>query len=169
MDKVVLQSSRGLPDCSNYSVGVFQDGELHITPLKGIIQMRPQFNHLDKSGKGGKDETKNAGDGEKRLLRKGGNRFASKNVDNCIRYNKTLWTDGEEEEEAVKQVNVTFARQKSDYVTKMREQSFQEQTKKSLEEQWIPTRYMQADSSQAEVRWDSNKFYTHDRKKEDFF
>ena len=63
MDKTVLQSSRALPDCSNYCVGVFQDDELHITPLKGIVQMRPHFNYLDKSGKGGKDEAKNLGDG----------------------------------------------------------------------------------------------------------
>ncbi|XP_043280382.1 DNA-directed RNA polymerase III subunit RPC5 [Venturia canescens] len=121
MDKTILQSSRALPDCSNYSVGVYQDGELHITPLKSILQMRPQFNYFDKGGKGGKDETKNLGE------------------------------DGEEEEEAVKQVNVTFARQKSDFFTKMREQSFQEQSKKSLEESWIETQYRETNSSQAEL------------------
>lgn len=52
----------------------------------------------------------------------------------------------------MKQVNVTFARQKSEYFTKMREQSFQEQSKKSLEESWIETEYREANSSQAEVR-----------------
>lgn len=59
----MLQSSRALPDCSNYSVGVYQDGELHITPLKSILQLRPQFNYLDKGGKGAKDETKNPVEG----------------------------------------------------------------------------------------------------------
>lgn len=64
MDKTVLQSSRALPNCSNYAVGIFQDGELHLTPLKGIIQMRPQFNYLDKSDKRVREEAKNTGEGE---------------------------------------------------------------------------------------------------------
>lgn len=68
MDKVVLQSSRVLPNCSNYGVGIFQDGELHITPLKGIIQLRPGFDYLDKSDKRIRDEAKNMGEGNKFLL-----------------------------------------------------------------------------------------------------
>jgi DNA-directed RNA polymerase-3 subunit RPC5 len=64
MDKIVMQSSRALPNCDNYAIGVFQDSELHITPLKGIVQMRPEFNYLDKIEKRGKDEGKNNGDGK---------------------------------------------------------------------------------------------------------
>lgn len=63
MDKTILQSSRALPNCSNYAVGIFQDGELHVTPLKGVIQMRPQFNYLDKSDKRVREEAKNMGEG----------------------------------------------------------------------------------------------------------
>lgn len=63
MDKTVLQSFRALPNCSNYAVGIFQDGELHVTPLKGVIQMRPQFNYLDKSDKRVREEAKNMGEG----------------------------------------------------------------------------------------------------------
>lgn len=64
MDKTVLQSSRALPNCSNYGVGIFQDGELHITPLRGIIQMRPQFSYLDKTDKRVREDAKNMGEGK---------------------------------------------------------------------------------------------------------
>lgn len=60
-------------------------------------------------------------------------------------------TEYDEEEEGPKQVNVTFARQKPEFMKKMQEQSFQHHTKKSLEERWIHTNYMPANSSQAEV------------------
>ncbi|XP_017884887.1 DNA-directed RNA polymerase III subunit RPC5 [Ceratina calcarata] len=121
MDKTILQSSRALPDCSNYAVGIFQDGELHITPLRGIVQMRPQFNYLDKSDKRVREEAKSMGE------------------------------EGEEEEEGPKQVNVSFARQKPDFIKKMQEQSFQHHTKKSLEERWIHTNYVPVTSTQAEL------------------
>ncbi|XP_076293456.1 RNA polymerase III subunit E [Lasioglossum baleicum] len=121
MDKTVLQSSRALPNCSNYAVGVFQEGELHLTPLRGVVQMRPQFNYLDKSDKRVRDEAKNMGE------------------------------EIEEEEEGPKQVNVTFARQKTEFIKKMQEQSFQHHTQKSLEERWIHTKYIPANSNQAEL------------------
>ncbi|OAD60047.1 DNA-directed RNA polymerase III subunit RPC5 [Eufriesea mexicana] len=121
MDKTVLQSSRALPNCSNYGVGIFQDGELHITPLRGIVQMRPQFNYLDKSDKRVREEAKNMGE------------------------------EYDEEEEGPKQVNVTFARQKPEFMKKMQEQSFQHYAKKSLEERWIHTNYNPVNSTQAEL------------------
>ncbi|XP_066587865.1 DNA-directed RNA polymerase III subunit RPC5 [Prorops nasuta] len=121
MDKTVLTSSRALPHCSNYAVGVLQDGELHITPLKGVIQMRPQFNYLDKSDKRVREESKNLGE------------------------------DVTEEDEGLKQVNVTFARQKPEFLKKMQEQSFQHHSQKSMEERWIHTNYAAANSSQAEL------------------
>lgn len=121
MDKTILQSSRALPNCSNYAVGIFQDGELHVTPLKGVIQMRPQFNYLDKSDKRVREEAKNMGE------------------------------EFDEEEEGPKQVSVTFARQKPEFMKKMQEQSFQHHTQKSLEERWIHTNYVPATSTQAEL------------------
>ncbi|XP_076234068.1 RNA polymerase III subunit E [Calliopsis andreniformis] len=121
MDKTVLQSSRALPNCSNYAVGIFQDGELHVTPLRGVIQMRPQFNYLDKSDKRVREEAKNMGE------------------------------EYDEEEEGPKQVNVTFARQKPEFMKKMQEQSFQHHAQKSLEERWIHTNYMAANSTTAEL------------------
>lgn len=57
----------------------------------------------------------------------------------------------DEEEEGPKQVSVTFARQKPEFMKKMQEQSFQHHTKKSLEERWIHTNYIPVNSTQSEV------------------
>lgn len=61
MDKVVLQSSRSVPSNRNiFAVGVYQDGDLHLTPLKGILEMRPAFQYFDKQDKRSKDDNKDA-------------------------------------------------------------------------------------------------------------
>ncbi|XP_048508033.1 DNA-directed RNA polymerase III subunit RPC5 isoform X2 [Athalia rosae] len=121
MDKTVLHSMRALPDCSNYAIGVLQDGELHLTSLKGIVQMRPQFNYLDKSDKRAKEEAKIMGE------------------------------EVEDEEDSAKQVNVTFARQEPEFLKKIREQSFQHYSKKSLEERWVHTSYVPVNAPKAEL------------------
>ncbi|XP_034243613.1 DNA-directed RNA polymerase III subunit RPC5 [Thrips palmi] len=51
MDRMTLKSSRLLSDTSNYAIGVLNEGELHLTPLKGIVSLRPTFSYLDKSDK----------------------------------------------------------------------------------------------------------------------
>lgn len=59
MDKIVLQSSRSVPSNKNiFAVGVYQDGDLHLTPLKGILEMRPAFQYFDKQDKRSKDDNK---------------------------------------------------------------------------------------------------------------
>ncbi|XP_014215014.1 DNA-directed RNA polymerase III subunit RPC5 [Copidosoma floridanum] len=121
MDKIVLKSSRALPNCDNYGIGVYQDGEFHITPLKGFLQLRPDFGYLDKADKRVKDDGKNTGD------------------------------ESEEEEEQAKQVNVSFARKLPDHIIKMKEQSFQTHAKKVSEEQWISCDYKSVKTTQAEL------------------
>ncbi|RHY27677.1 hypothetical protein DYB32_006622 [Aphanomyces invadans] len=44
--RMTLQSSAIAP-VSNYAVGVFRDGQLHLTPVTSILQMRPTMSHLD--------------------------------------------------------------------------------------------------------------------------
>ncbi|GMF12580.1 unnamed protein product [Phytophthora lilii] len=41
-----LQSS-SVPALSNYAVGVFRQGQLHLTPLSAVMQMRPSLSHID--------------------------------------------------------------------------------------------------------------------------
>ncbi|XP_058806428.1 DNA-directed RNA polymerase III subunit RPC5 [Phymastichus coffea] len=121
MDKVILHSSRALPNCDNYGIGIYQDEEFYITPLKGILQLRPDFTYLDKGDKRGKDDGKNIGD------------------------------EVDEENEPARQINVTFARQVPEFIKKMKEQSFLTRAKKSLEEPWINCRYRRANSSHADI------------------
>lgn len=68
MDKVVLTSERTLSDCSNFAVGIFQDDELHITPLKAMLHMKLQCDYLDENDKHVKDGAKGAGEGKKEFL-----------------------------------------------------------------------------------------------------
>jgi len=68
MDKQILQSTRALPDTSKYAVAVYHDSELHITPLRGIVHLRPSFLYLDKSDKRAKEEAKEHGEGKHDIL-----------------------------------------------------------------------------------------------------
>lgn len=51
----------------NMAVAIFQDDELYLTPLQGIVQMRPQFSYLDKNDKRSREETKTPGEGNEKL------------------------------------------------------------------------------------------------------
>jgi DNA-directed RNA polymerase III subunit RPC5 len=41
-----LQSS-SVPALTNYAVAVFRDGQLHLSPVSGVLQMRPSLAHID--------------------------------------------------------------------------------------------------------------------------
>lgn len=60
----MLTSERTMSDCSNLAIGVFQDDELHITPLNGMLHMKLQCDYLDESDKRGKDTAKGTGEGK---------------------------------------------------------------------------------------------------------
>ncbi|XP_071649711.1 DNA-directed RNA polymerase III subunit RPC5 [Temnothorax longispinosus] len=111
MDKIVLASERTLSDCSNFAVGIFQDDELHLTPLKAMLHMKLQCDYLDETEKHVKDGTKGGGE------------------------------DDDEEEDNATPVKVTFARHLPDNLKKLQEQSFQHHYKKSQEERWMHTSY----------------------------
>lgn len=64
MDKIVLTSERTLSDCSNFAVGIFQDDELHLTPLKAMLHMKLQCDYLDENDKHVRDGTKGTGEGK---------------------------------------------------------------------------------------------------------
>lgn len=49
MDRQSFVSSRPLENIHRYVVGVFQDKEIHASPISGILQMRPSFSYFDKS------------------------------------------------------------------------------------------------------------------------
>jgi DNA-directed RNA polymerase-3 subunit RPC5 len=64
MDKQILQSTRAVSDTNNYAVAVYHDSELHITPLQGIVHLRPSFSYLDKSDRLAREEAKEHGEGK---------------------------------------------------------------------------------------------------------
>uniref|UniRef100_A0A8C7LHJ2 Polymerase (RNA) III (DNA directed) polypeptide E n=1 Tax=Oncorhynchus kisutch TaxID=8019 RepID=A0A8C7LHJ2_ONCKI len=62
MDKQTFTSIQSTTNTSRYAAAVFRKGELHITPLQGILQMRPSFSYLDKAdGKHREREAANEG------------------------------------------------------------------------------------------------------------
>ncbi len=45
--KVLRLHSSNVPHLSNYAVGVFRQGQLHVTPVSSILQMRPSLAYID--------------------------------------------------------------------------------------------------------------------------
>lgn len=47
--RVLMHQTLGaklLPDNTRYMAGVFRNSQLHLTPINGTLQLRPQFNHI---------------------------------------------------------------------------------------------------------------------------
>ena len=56
LDKQMLVSTPVGVSPSTFVAGIYKDGELHLTPLKGVIQLRPSFQYLDRiDAKHGRD------------------------------------------------------------------------------------------------------------------
>uniref|UniRef100_A0A182P6C8 DNA-directed RNA polymerase III subunit RPC5 n=1 Tax=Anopheles epiroticus TaxID=199890 RepID=A0A182P6C8_9DIPT len=58
MDKQSFLSTKPIEDVGRYLVCVMQDGEVHATPLKGIVAMRQMFSYFDKQDTRTKAEQK---------------------------------------------------------------------------------------------------------------
>lgn len=58
MDRQSYISSKPMDNVKKYIVGYLRDKEVHASLLKGVIQMRPNFSHFDKSDKRKKAEQK---------------------------------------------------------------------------------------------------------------
>ena len=56
MDRQVLTSSRAVRDTSRYAVGILDQNELHITPIEGVLSLRPSMEYLDQSDKTAKGQ-----------------------------------------------------------------------------------------------------------------
>lgn len=57
MDKQVLTSGASSESGERYAIGMLHGDELHLTSVKGIIQLRPNFSYLDKADKAKAFET----------------------------------------------------------------------------------------------------------------
>lgn len=125
MDKIQYESSNSLSDVNKYSCAVFQDGELHITPLHGLIQMRSEYLYFDKQENREKEEEADR-----------------KETDD---------EPGLPDEQELTQITVSFARNETERIKKAREKSYGYITKKSSEEPWCDSMWWHSNSDKAEV------------------
>ncbi|KAM9426320.1 DNA-directed RNA polymerase III subunit RPC5 [Pholidichthys leucotaenia] len=114
MDKQTFSSIQATTNTSRYAAAVFRKGELHITPLMGILQLRPSFSYLDKAD----NKTK-----EREAANEGGD------------------SSQDEAEEEAKAITVRFARPESEQARQRRIQSYEFLQKKQAEEPWIHLQY----------------------------
>lgn len=64
MDKLVFKGAKGSKDIENYAVAYLDEGELHVSPLKGLIKLKPIFDYLDKIDKRTESKEVNAASDE---------------------------------------------------------------------------------------------------------
>ncbi|XP_076154597.1 DNA-directed RNA polymerase III subunit RPC5 isoform X1 [Alosa pseudoharengus] len=115
MDKQTLTSIQATTDTSRYAAAIFRKGEFHLTPLQGILQMRPSFSYLDKA------DTKHR---EREAANEAGGDSSQ-----------------DEAEEDTKQVTVRFSRPESEQARQRRVQSYEFLQKKQAEEPWAHLHY----------------------------
>ncbi|XP_051530386.1 DNA-directed RNA polymerase III subunit RPC5-like [Myxocyprinus asiaticus] len=114
MDKQIFSSIQATTNTSRYAAAVFHKGELHLTPLQGILQMRPSFTYLDKA------DTKHR---EREAANEAGD------------------SSQDEAEDDVKQITVRFSRPESEQARQRRVQSYEFLQKKQAEEPWVHLHY----------------------------
>lgn len=114
MDKQTFSSIQATTNTSRYAAAVFRKGELHLTPLQGILQMRPSFSYLDKAD-------------SKHKEREAANEAGDSSQD--------------EAEEDTKQITVRFSRPESEQARQRRIQSYEFLQKKQAEEPWVHLHY----------------------------
>lgn len=114
MDKQTFTSIQATTNTSRYAAAIFRKGELHVTPLQGILQMRPSFSYLDKAD--GKHR-------EREAANEGGD------------------SSQDEAEEDVKAITVRFSRPESEQARQRRIQSYEFLQKKQAEEPWVHLHY----------------------------
>lgn len=137
MDKIQYESTNSVTDINKYSCAVLQDGELHITPLHGLLQMRSEYLYFDKQENREKEEE-----------------VDRKETDDEV---------GLPDEQEPTQITVSFARNETERIKKAREKSYGYITKKSSEEPWCDSMWWHSNSDKAEVRFQ----FSHGRKTPD--
>uniref|UniRef100_A0A8C6Y1B9 RNA polymerase III subunit E n=1 Tax=Naja naja TaxID=35670 RepID=A0A8C6Y1B9_NAJNA len=123
MDKQTFCSSQTTSNISRYAAAIYKRGELHLTPLHGILQMRPSFAYLDKAD-------------AKYREREAANEHGDSSQD--------------EVEEDVKQITVRFSRPESEQARQRRVQSYEFLQKRQAEEHWVHLHYYGLKDSRSE-------------------
>ncbi|XP_063790526.1 DNA-directed RNA polymerase III subunit RPC5 [Pseudophryne corroboree] len=123
MDKQTFSSIQAACNTSRYAAAIYRKGEIHVTPLQGILQLRPNFAYLDKA------DTKNR---EREAANDAGD------------------SSQDEVEDDVKQVTVRFSRPESEQAKQRRVLSYDFLQKKQAEESWVHLHYCAVKDSRSE-------------------
>ncbi|XP_011745456.1 DNA-directed RNA polymerase III subunit RPC5 isoform X1 [Macaca nemestrina] len=123
MDKQTFCSSQTTSNTSRYAAALYRQGELHLTPLHGILQLRPSFSYLDRAD-------------AKHREREAANEAGDSSQD--------------EAEDDVKQITVRFSRPESEQARQRRVQSYEFLQKKHAEEPWVHLHYYGLRDSRSE-------------------
>ncbi|NXF71029.1 RPC5 polymerase, partial [Sclerurus mexicanus] len=123
MDKQTFCSSQAASNVSRYAAAVYKKGELHLTPLHGILQLRPSFTYLDKA---------DAKHREREAANEGGD------------------SSQDEAEDDVKQITVRFSRPETEQARQRRVQSYEFLQKRQAEEHWVHLQYYGLKDSRSE-------------------
>ena len=110
---------QAIKNASNYAVGIYNGSELHLTPIRGVVSLKPSLNYLDKSDKTAKAE------GRPQL-------------------NESSQDESEDEPtEKVQKIGVKFQKNaiETDKVKEMKKKSFEYQKKLEEEEAWVDMEY----------------------------
>ncbi|XP_014724827.1 PREDICTED: DNA-directed RNA polymerase III subunit RPC5 isoform X2 [Sturnus vulgaris] len=123
MDKQTFCSSQAASNVSRYAAAIYKKGELHLTPLHGILQLRPSFTYLDKA---------DAKHREREAANEGGD------------------SSQDEAEDDVKQITVRFSRPETEQARQRRVQSYEFLQKRQAEEHWVHLHYYGLKDSRSE-------------------
>nr|XP_006112855.1 DNA-directed RNA polymerase III subunit RPC5 isoform X1 [Pelodiscus sinensis]XP_006112856.1 DNA-directed RNA polymerase III subunit RPC5 isoform X1 [Pelodiscus sinensis]XP_006112857.1 DNA-directed RNA polymerase III subunit RPC5 isoform X1 [Pelodiscus sinensis] len=123
MDRQTFCSSQAASNVSRYAAAVYRKGELHLTPLHGILQLRPSFSYLDKAD-------------AKHREREAANEAGDSSQD--------------EAEEDIKQITVRFSRSETEQARQRRTQSYEFLQKRQAEEHWVHLHYYGLRDSRSE-------------------
>lgn len=128
LDKLSYTSSKPAANVHRYVIGVLNDREVHCTPLKSILQMRPSFSYFDKRDTREKAEQKSKARGEGE---------------------SGQGATSESDDEDVRQVTVKF--QSTERLKKIQEQSYENFVQRMGEEPWCETMWYASETRQADV------------------
>lgn len=129
MDKITLSCPPHTDSFSNcqYAIGLVKDGEMHLTPLTAVVQMRPNFDYLDKADVRHRAETANTSLGD------GGE------------------SSQDEAEEDPTPISMKVSRGESEEFKARRMASYEYVNQKREEERWIKMTFFSADSGIGEA------------------
>lgn len=140
LDKLSYTSSKPSSNVHRYVIGVLNDREVHCTPLKSILQMRPNFSYFDK-----------------RDTREKGEQKAKSRVDGDAGGAAGQGATSESDDEDLRQVTVKF--QSNERLKKMQEKSYEHFAQRASDEPWCETMWYASETRQADV--ERQKLYSN--------